>query len=132
MLSTTLPSDKFPSTRAENSNSHGVNMPGVFRLGLIGGTILAQLVLMLSLVFAQNLENAKTVRRASLMKLLPRFESPSVPAMSPEEAQAPNFHPGAPQPEGLPGNGMAQHPMLYIGEGYNKMFLVNHGKIVWT
>jgi hypothetical protein len=22
--------------------------------------------------------------------------------------------------------------MLYIGEGLNKMFLVNHGKIVWT
>jgi D-ribose pyranose/furanose isomerase RbsD len=27
---------------------------------------------------------------------------------------------------------MAQHPMLYIGEGYNRMLLVNGGKIVWT
>jgi hypothetical protein len=27
---------------------------------------------------------------------------------------------------------MAQHPTLYIGEGYNKVFLVNQGKIVWT
>lgn len=27
---------------------------------------------------------------------------------------------------------MAQHPMLYIGEGYNKILLVNNGKIAWT
>ena len=52
--------------------------------------------------------------------------------MNPEEVEPPSFHPGAPQPDGLPGKGMAQHPMLYIGEGYNKMFMVNHGKIVWT
>jgi hypothetical protein len=65
------------------------------------------------------------------MKLLPRFERPSVPA-SPEEVELPNFHPGVSQPEGLPCNGLAQHAMLYIGEGLNKMFLVNHGKIVWT
>jgi len=32
----------------------------------------------------------------------------------------------------MPGNGLAQHPMLYIGEGCNKMFLINEGKIVWT
>ena len=37
-----------------------------------------------------------------------------------------------PIPPGLPGKGLAQHPMLYIGEGYNKMFLIIHGKIVWT
>ncbi len=66
------------------------------------------------------------------MKLMPRFESASVPAMAPQEEVAPNFHPGPPQPKDLPGKGLAQHPMLYIGEGYNKMFLINHGKIVWT
>ncbi len=33
-----------------------------------------------------------------------------------------------PVPPGLPGKGMAQHSMLYIGEGYNKMFLVDKGK----
>ena len=52
--------------------------------------------------------------------------------MSAEEAEPPNPLPGIAPPEGLPGKGMAQHPMLYIGEGYNKMFLVNHGRIVWT
>jgi hypothetical protein len=99
---------------------------------LIGGVIFAALILMPSFVSGQDIKSAKTSSKAPLMKLLPRFESSSVPAMSAEEVEPPNFHPGAPQPEGLPGKGMAQHPMLYIGEGYNKMFLVNHGKIVWT
>jgi hypothetical protein len=31
-----------------------------------------------------------------------------------------------------PGNGLAQHPMLYAGEGYNTLFLVNNGKVIWT
>ena len=84
------------------------------------------------LVFGQGVKSTIASGNAPLMKLLPSFESTSVPAMSPEEVEAPNFHPGAPQPEGLPGKKMAQHPMLYIGEGDNKMFLVNHGKIVWT
>jgi hypothetical protein len=35
-------------------------------------------------------------------------------------------------PANLPGKGLAQHPMLYIGEGYNKMFIINDGKIIWT
>jgi hypothetical protein len=66
------------------------------------------------------------------MKVLPRFEVPTVPVMGTEESETSPFRSGAPQPEGLPGKGMAQHPMLYIGEGYNKMFVVNNGKIVWT
>jgi hypothetical protein len=32
----------------------------------------------------------------------------------------------------LPGKGIAQHPMLYIGEGCNKIFLVNNGNVIWT
>src|SRR5665213_909362 len=93
---------------------------------------LSGLLLMPSLLFGQEAKSTHRSGNAPLMKLLPRFESASVPAMAAEEVEPPNFHPGAPQPEGLPGKGIAQHPMLYIGEGYNKMFLVNHGKIVWT
>ena len=100
------------------------------RTGLILGA--SALTLMPSLVFGQAAGSADAAAKAPLMKLLPRCEAPSLPAMSPEEVEPPNFHPGTPQPEGLPGKGMAQHPMLYIGEGYNKMFLVNHGQIVWT
>ena len=102
------------------------------RSNLIRGAFVAGLVLMLSLVFGQDVKSVNTSDKAPLMKLLPRFESASVPAMSAEEVEPPNFHSGAPPPEGLPGKGMAQHPMLYIGEGYNKMFLVDQGKIVWT
>ncbi len=99
---------------------------------LIRNAFMAGLALMPSLVFGQSVESTASSSKAPLMKVLPRFGSASVPAMSPQEVEAPNFHPGAPQPQGLPGKGMAQHPMLYLGEGYNKMLVVNHGKIVWT
>jgi hypothetical protein len=67
-----------------------------------------------------------------LMKMLPRFSSSKVPAMSPEETEAPPLAPAPPAPIDLPGNGMARHPMLYIGEGYNKILLAIDGKIQWT
>jgi hypothetical protein len=35
-------------------------------------------------------------------------------------------------PPNLPGHGLSRHPMLLVGENYDKMFLVNDGKIVWT
>jgi hypothetical protein len=37
-----------------------------------------------------------------------------------------------PIPDGLPGHGLAQHPMLFLGEGYNKLMIVNKGKIIWS
>jgi hypothetical protein len=67
------------------------------------------------------------------MDVLYKFTAPDVPELGP--AEIPVTHKGtnnAPQPAGLPGKGLAQHPMLYIGEGYNKMFLINDGKIIWT
>jgi len=67
------------------------------------------------------------------MTQLDRFTAPDVPAMGPAETESPvgNWT-NAPTPAGLPGNGLAQHPMLYIGENYTKMFLVNEGKVIWT
>jgi hypothetical protein len=68
-----------------------------------------------------------------LMGLLDRFTAPEVPAMGPAEiAVTPLKSPTNTFPANLPGNGLAQHPMLYIGEGYNEMFLVNGGKVIWT
>src|SRR5271170_6081382 len=29
-----------------------------------------------------------------------------------------------------PGNGLAQHPFLYYGEGNNALYVVNHGRVV--
>jgi len=31
-----------------------------------------------------------------------------------------------------PGSGLAQHPFLYYGEGNNVLYVVNHGRVVWT
>jgi len=67
-----------------------------------------------------------------LMEQLYRFTSADVPALAPAEAEVAPRQWDQPIPSGLPGKGLAEHPMLYIGEGYNKMFLVNDGKIIWT
>ena len=67
------------------------------------------------------------------MAQLSRFTAADVPAMGPAETESP---PGkwtnAPAPASLPGKGLAQHPMLYVGENYTKMFLVDGGKVIWT
>jgi hypothetical protein len=67
------------------------------------------------------------------MVVLDRFTASDVPAFGPDETAAPvgNWT-NAPTPAGLPGNGLAQHPMLYAGENYNKMFLIKDGKVIWT
>jgi hypothetical protein len=80
---------------------------------------------------SKNSPVAKAPPATPCMDVLGRFTAPEVPALGPAEAEV-KPRPGAPQPEGLPGKGLAQHPMLYIGEGYNKMFLVNGGKVIWT
>jgi len=67
-----------------------------------------------------------------LMKVLPTFTAPNVPAMGPAEIEAPPIKDPKQPVTGLPGKGTAQHPMLYIGEGYNKILLVDKGKIIWT
>ena len=67
-----------------------------------------------------------------LMAQLHRFSARNVPELGPEETEVipKTWH--QPVPPGLPGKGMAEHPMLYIGEGYNRILLVNKGKIAWT
>lgn len=67
------------------------------------------------------------------MAQLDRFTATDVPAMGPAETESPaGKWTNAVAPAGLPGNGLAQHPMLYVGENYTKMFLVNNGKVDWT
>jgi hypothetical protein len=80
----------------------------------------------------QNAPSKKPPAAAPLLSIMDRFTAPGVPAMGPGETEVPALKWDKPIPAGLPGNGMAQHPMVYVGEGYNKIFLVNKGKIVWT
>jgi hypothetical protein len=67
------------------------------------------------------------------MDVLYKFTAPDVPALGPGEEPVKPRKPitNAP-PADLPGHGLAEHPMLFVGEGYNKMFLINNGKIIWT
>ena len=68
-----------------------------------------------------------------LLKVLPLFTAPDVPVRGPSES--PPSRQGWTPPGTLPtraGSGIAQHPMLYVGENYNRIILVNGGKVIWT
>lgn len=67
------------------------------------------------------------------MDVLGRFTAADVPAFGPDEAEAPvgKWTNGV-TPPNLPGHGLAQHPLLTVGENYNKMILVNDGKVIWS
>jgi outer membrane protein assembly factor BamB len=70
-----------------------------------------------------------------VLQALPKFTAADVPAAGPEEIpiDPPTWIVSTNDTTpGLPGKGLAQHPMLYIGEGCNKMFLINEGKVIWT
>jgi hypothetical protein len=79
-----------------------------------------------------------TAQDAPLLKVLDQFTAADVPAQGPHEPGPttrtwwdPTTNPSA-TPADLPGSGIAQHPMLYAGEGYNTIFLVRDGEVVWT
>jgi hypothetical protein len=66
---------------------------------------------------------------------LPMFTAANVPAVGPEELpiDPPRWIVSTDESDpSLPSGGLARHPMLYIGEGCNKMFLVNEGKVIWS
>lgn len=77
--------------------------------------------------------NGHPAKSTPVMAVLPQFTAADVPAVGTDEIAVPMPGKGSPD-EGaeLPGKGLAEHPMLYIGEGCNKMFLVNDGKVIWT
>jgi hypothetical protein len=84
-------------------------------------------------ILTEDISNAASGHNAKpLIKDIPLFTAANVPAMGPAEIEAPPIKDPKPPMSKLPGKGMAQHPMLYVGEGYNKILLVNKGKIIWT
>ena len=69
------------------------------------------------------------------MAALAALTAPDVPALGPNEQPVdPPKWTSLPALErmSLPGNGAAQHPMLYLGEGCNTLFVVNGGRVVWS
>jgi len=80
---------------------------------------------------------ASMAQDAPLLKVLDQFTAPDVPPRGPTEPgpTTRTWWDPATQPSTLPapaGDGIAQHPMLYAGEGYNTIYLVNNGKVIWT
>jgi hypothetical protein len=70
---------------------------------------------------------------APLMAVLAQFTAADVPAKGPMESAAPARSWAAPAtPPMTAGKGLAQHPFLYAGEGFNTIFLVNDGKLIWS
>ncbi len=68
-----------------------------------------------------------------LLKALEQFTAADIPAKGPTEiAVERNWDASSTPPPARPGRGLAQHPMLYAGEGHNTLFLVNEGKVVWS
>ena len=67
------------------------------------------------------------------LDVLHLFTAPNVPVMGPDEEVAPFIsRMDSTASANLPGNGLSQHPMLYVGENCNKMFLIKDGKAIWT
>lgn len=67
--------------------------------------------------------------------MLSRFVAPSVPRRgeAEEEIDPPTWRVADRAPEDAAfANGIARYPMLYIGEGCNRMFLVKDGEVIWT
>ncbi|HEV2646825.1 MAG TPA: hypothetical protein VGU46_10720 [Acidobacteriaceae bacterium] len=67
-----------------------------------------------------------------ILKQLPRFSAANVPESGPEELPVTPLVEKNSAPTDLPHAGASQRPMLYFGEGYNKMYLINHGKAIWS
>lgn len=81
-----------------------------------------------NLLFAQK----KKASATPCMDVLNLFTAANVPALASQEELAPLITSPEATPANLPGNGLSQHPMLYVGENCNRMSLVKDGKVIWT
>jgi hypothetical protein len=66
------------------------------------------------------------------LSILSRFTAPGVPTLGPDEHPVERTWSDPTSVVERPGRGIAQHPMLYAGEGYNNILLVNESKVVAT
>lgn len=82
------------------------------------------------------INNNKQNEPEVLTELLPLFTAPTVPENGSDE----DLNIGGPfgwmaedkvtNPD-WPGEGLNRYPMIYIGEGYNRICIVNEGKVIW-
>jgi hypothetical protein len=77
--------------------------------------------------------SAKPAMPPPMVAVLEQFSASDVPSRGPLEADAPQRNwPDPTSIPHLPGRGLAEHPMLFAGEGYNRVFVVNGGKVIWS
>jgi hypothetical protein len=88
-------------------------------------------VIILPLAASQN-PGAKNSATTPCLDRLSLFTATNVPAFAPSEIECSDSHTQGTTLSGLPGKGLAQHSMLYVGENCNTMFLVAGGKVIWT
>lgn len=75
--------------------------------------------------------------QAPLLSLMDRFaaaeaaSAPTEPAVSPGKAADFSVVAGIPPEPALPGRGLAEHSMLYIGEWSKKLYVIHEGRIIW-
>jgi polygalacturonase len=108
---------------ADYSISGSPNCPDTRNRGFMG-----------SLVWPIPLSDGNSASTPALSALA-AFTATDVPAMGPSEqpVDPPNWTVDPVlEHAAFPGNGPAQHPMMVIGEGCNKIFLVRDGKVIWT
>lgn len=89
-----------------------------------------RILLLAALGIAPNFASAQQIR--TLSELLPKFESSAIPVLGPnEDPNVNNRHYGDPTDPSWPGQGLARYPMIYIGEGYNRIYIIDHGQVSW-
>lgn len=93
-----------------------------------------RLVTIVATLCLLSLAHITLAQDAPLLKVLDQFTAADVPNLGPAEPgpTTRNWPEPTSQPSDLPGRGLAEHPMLYAGEGYNTIFLVVGGRVVWT
>jgi outer membrane protein assembly factor BamB len=94
-------------------------------------------LLLVTCLVATNYAFAQNKKRTVLsgkpcMDVLHLFMAANVPNMAPQEEPSAMITPGEEAPANLPGKGLAQHSMLYVGENNTRMSLINDGKVIWT
>ena len=71
----------------------------------------------------------------TLSELLPLYTAQQVPADGPQEdlnlGENFSWMSERETDPSWPGEGLARYPMIYIVEGYNRIFIVNQGKVIW-
>jgi hypothetical protein len=87
---------------------------------------------LIAFVACTQTSTSKAPAATPCMDVLNLFTAADVPAFAPTEIAASEKWRNGVARSGLPGNGLAQHPILYVGENCNTMFLVNEGKVIWT